>query len=93
MAHANIKTEMKGTTSRWCGRAEAKSAAKKIRREVERRLLGHQMTAWAMQGHAEIEQAGMLNDQAQFLNLNRPGAIYISSPCLVWRLDAQKLAA
>jgi len=51
------------------------------------------MTAWAMQGHAEIEQAGMLNDQAQFLNLNRPGAIYISSPCLVWRLDAQKLAA
>lgn len=32
MAHKNVKTEMKGDTSRWVTRAEAKSASKKIRR-------------------------------------------------------------
>jgi hypothetical protein len=39
MAHANIKTEMKGTTSRWCRRAEAKMAAKKIRRAADKKLV------------------------------------------------------
>jgi hypothetical protein len=32
MAQANVKTEMKGTTSRWLTRAEVKTASKKIRR-------------------------------------------------------------
>lgn len=38
MAQKNVKTEMKGTTSRWVTRAEAKSASKKIRRALDKKL-------------------------------------------------------
>lgn len=37
MAHNCNKTEMKGDTSRWCRRAEAKSASKKKRRDNDKR--------------------------------------------------------
>lgn len=37
MALQQVKTEMKGDTSRWCHREEAKRSARKRRREVDRR--------------------------------------------------------
>ena len=38
MAHAKVKTEMKGTGGgRWCARAEAKSDSKTRRRQVDRK--------------------------------------------------------
>lgn len=37
MANEKIKTEMKGTTSRWCTRAEAKKASKKARRSNDKK--------------------------------------------------------
>lgn len=39
MAQPNIKTEMKGTTSRWTTRAEAKAASKKARRLNDKRII------------------------------------------------------
>ncbi len=38
MAHAKIKTEMKGTGGgRWCARAEAKSDSKTRRRQMDKK--------------------------------------------------------
>jgi hypothetical protein len=34
-----VKTEMKGTTSRWCRRAEAKATSKKARRKNDRKAV------------------------------------------------------
>lgn len=39
MAYANIKTEMKGDTSRWMTRNEAKAASKKIRRAHDKKAV------------------------------------------------------
>lgn len=36
MARKRVKTEMKGTTSRWCKKEEAKASSKKIRRELDK---------------------------------------------------------
>jgi hypothetical protein len=39
MARANVKTEMKGTTSRRTTNDDAKKSAKKLRREIDRRAV------------------------------------------------------
>jgi len=39
MAYTKMKAEMKGDTSRWCRRAEAKKTSKKVRRTNDKKAI------------------------------------------------------